>query len=333
MADVIQTTQIKDLPDATSLATGDRIPLQKANGATSDIDYSTFVSQAVNFPVSSNMGNKSVVAGLNELYADRLSVVDDGVITDELNIYYNKEQVNSLISGVQSAYQSADNNLQNQINTLNSNLYNANLGTAINNNDDLDTYTKPGTYYCNSASKAETLAHCPVNNSGFKLLVIRTGYENANLIQIIEVPIGLNDGGSTYRRMGNPSAFGNWVKSPTRYDIDTLNNSLASRFIQTGWGNTITVTDNTPGIVIHGLLLISTNYEIQVWLPSTSDINICVKYCATDSNSIVAYTKRTTSGSISFGPTKTDESYTITRNGRSFTFTGTSDTTITWIGV
>ena len=114
------------------------------------------------------------------------------------------------------------------IDTLNSNLYNANLGTAINNNDDLDTYTKPGTYYCNSASKAATLAHCPVKNSGFKLLVICTGYENANLIQIIEVPAGLNDGGSTYRRMGNPSAWGNWAKSPTRYDIDTLNNSLGN---------------------------------------------------------------------------------------------------------
>lgn len=251
MADVIQTTQIKDLPDATSLATGDRIPLQKANGATSDIDYSTFVSQAVNFPVSSNMGNKSVVAGLNELYADRLSVVDDGVITDELNIYYNKEQVNSLISGVQSAYQSADNNLQNQINTLNSNLYNANLGTVINNNDDLDTYAKPGTYYCNSASKAATLAHCPVNNSGFKLLVIRTGYDSANLIQIIEAPIGLNDGGSTYRRMGNPSAWGDWVKSPTRYDIDTLNNRLAT---WSGVPANGTQTINAKGL--QGLLVI-----------------------------------------------------------------------------
>ena len=142
-----------------------------------------------------------------------------------------------------------------EIDALNSNLYNANLGTAINNNDDLDTYTKPGTYYCNSSSKAATLAHCPVNSSGFKLLVILTGYERANLIQIIEVPIGLNDGGSTYRRMGNPSSWGTWVKSPTRSEVDSLNSNTVQNdkggadvadYLQIGFD-----ASNAPEIRVH----------------------------------------------------------------------------------
>lgn len=126
------------------------------------------------------------------------------------------------------------------ITELNDNLYNANLGTIINNNDDLNTYTKPGTYYCNSSSKASTLANCPVNNAGFKLLVLRTGYENSNLIQIIEAPSGLNDGASTFRRMGDPSAWGNWAKSPTRAEVNANKTAIAT--------NKTSITTNTNAI-------------------------------------------------------------------------------------
>lgn len=205
------------------------------------------------------------------------------------------------------------------IDALNSNLYNANLGTVINNNNDLDTYTEPGTYYCDSASKAATLAHCPVNTSGFKLLVIRTGYENANLIQIIEVPIGLNDGGSTYRRMGNPSAWGNWVKSPTRYDIDTLNNSKA--FVS--WGTSLACTGP------FGLLLINQNYNVVVRLASTSEIDVKVEY--TNGTTHNAYTKHGTDNTVSFGATSSDSTCTITRSGTNFTVSVTGNSTIGWV--
>ena len=227
MADVIQTTQIKDLPDATSLATGDRIPLQKANGATSDIDYSTFVSQAVNFPVSSNMGNKSVVAGLNELYADRLSVVDDGVITDELNIYYNKEQVNSLISGVQSAYQSADNNLQNQINTLNSNLTTLNNSPRVNTirviNGDMDEIDVAGVYTCRDCS------HAPTNSSWHSLEVVpHGGDKDGNLLYACQIARPLTSAESYVRYREGTEAWSSWVQQPTRSEITTLNNRQSS---------------------------------------------------------------------------------------------------------
>ena len=287
--------QIIDYTPATTLATGDKLLLQKADGSTMNVDYAELarniitqynaqtlagsaqsVQSAINIvnnkanAITSklawhNLGTISSIDALNTALGNLVS--GETGISANSHVYYfwfttsgsfppfswngsifigemtvaTGERYNVLVQNhgdignffrgtcLTGTWTWVKLPSRAEFDALNSNLYNANLGTVINNNDDLDTYTKPGTYHCNSASKAETLAHCPVNNSGFKLLVIRTGYENANLIQIIEVPIGLNDGGSTYRRMGNPSAWGNWVKSPTRYDIDTLNSNIEKR--------------------------------------------------------------------------------------------------------
>ena len=125
-----------------------------------------------------------------------------------------------------SSLAGANQSIQEAFTALNSNIYNVNLGTVLNSNDNLNTYITPGTYYCDSAAKAASLINCPVSNSGFKLIVLLTGYANANFIQIMEVPTGLNDGAATYRRMkGTTSDWGSWVKQPTRAEMDALSSN------------------------------------------------------------------------------------------------------------
>ena len=83
-------------------------------------------------------------------------------------------------------------------------------GTAIAENDDLDSYTTPGIYSCALAVSA-TLANNPHPTAGFKLIVQR-GYSASRFIQ--ELYTGVANG-VVWRRFYAGSVWGEWKRVMT----------------------------------------------------------------------------------------------------------------------
>lgn len=97
-------------------------------------------------------------------------------------------------------------------------LYNLKKGTEIPANTDLNTLTTAGVYYCSSTTNAESYDNCPVDNRGFKLVVMETGY-NAPSYIIQTIHSGMNSGANGYvveytRTYGSSSGWTPWRMTP-----------------------------------------------------------------------------------------------------------------------
>ncbi len=100
--------------------------------------------------------------------------------------------------------------------------------------------------------------------------------------------------------------------------------------LQTTWGTTLH-HEPRPG-VIHGLVFVNQQMVISIWMPSTN--NICALWYDRTSN--VTRTKESTTGTLTFSETSVSgTAYTITRvsGTNEFTFTTTTNCTITYIGM
>lgn len=196
----------------------------------------------------------------------------------------------------------------------------AHFGLPIPNNADLNDYTTPGKYYSSSSSVTATLSHCPLTGAGFSLYVL--GLASANLKQIY---IHNTDGDTMYMRQYSNSSgtFGSWIKLSTRSEIDSIQRTTA----QKGWGTSFTFTTNNTA---HGILLLGNTYNVRVWGPSTTEVNIIVQFVDADNN--FTYVKKGPTGEVTFGATETATSHKITRNGSTYTVTVPANTTMTWIG-
>ena len=88
-------------------------------------------------------------------------------------------------------------------------------GIPISSNTDLDDLKEPGFYYCASSSVNATLAHTPVNGSGFSMEVLRKGEYITQLI---------SSGSSVYYRGSFSSGFTDWVRLVRNDELDNTNN-------------------------------------------------------------------------------------------------------------
>lgn len=103
-------------------------------------------------------------------------------------------------------------------------------GTALSDNDDLDTFTEVGNYFCSTNARAATLSNCPITTA----FTMKVGYATgaAYLAQTI---IENQNGRIWYRRnsaASTPSTWGAWVKYPIEgtaasFSSMTLDNALA----------------------------------------------------------------------------------------------------------
>lgn len=110
------------------------------------------------------------------------------------------------------------------LDSLNSNLMHLDLGVAIPNGADLDSYTTVGTYYCGSASIAASLSHCPISTVGFKMTITQTGYADNYFIQNIKVH-NRTDGERIFARCltsNNPVKWSDWFMQPIRTEMDAI---------------------------------------------------------------------------------------------------------------
>lgn len=92
----------------------------------------------------------------------------------------------------------------------------------IAQNDDLNSYTTPGSYVATSTGITTSLTNCPINNSGFSLHVESVaGGTGQLLIQTIKRTS--SNIGEVYLRTYTGSVWGAWEKVPTRAEVDALN--------------------------------------------------------------------------------------------------------------
>jgi hypothetical protein len=83
------------------------------------------------------------------------------------------------------------------------------MGTAIAANTDLDTMTTPGMYYCNNATTAAGLSHCPVSTL-FHMEVKCTTASTRFVQEIVQA--GSNDAPTTYKRLYTSGGWSAWYK-------------------------------------------------------------------------------------------------------------------------
>lgn len=81
--------------------------------------------------------------------------------------------------------------------------FNLDIGMAIPNSSDLNTYTTPGVYYCSSGTDAATLTNVPNTSSGFKLIVMYQG----STVQIRQIAM-YNAADRLYERYRTSAADG-----------------------------------------------------------------------------------------------------------------------------
>ena len=127
-----------------------------------------------------------------------------------------------------------------EVDGLNTNKYGLSYSgmVALSSNDDLDTYTSPGSFYSSTASITATLSHVPFTNSGFSLHVESVaGGTGQYIVQTIK---RISDIADIYTRTYNGSTWTNWEQKPYRSEVDTLK-SNASLLI--GGTNLTTATD------------------------------------------------------------------------------------------
>lgn len=95
----------------------------------------------------------------------------------------------------------------------------------IAQNDDLNSYTTPGSYVATSTGITTSLTNCPINNSGFSLHVESVaGGTGQLLIQTIKRTS--SNIGEVYLRTYTGSVWGAWEKVPTRAEVDALNSKV-----------------------------------------------------------------------------------------------------------
>lgn len=136
-----QDVQISDLTQVNTPATTDLLLIRHGT-VDSKITYSD-IKSAIN---------------TNTLYAS-----SDGVVTDQANQYYNRSQVDAKVT-----------NLQNQIDTLNSNPYGKYVGIYLIN-DNLNDCITNGRYVCHSSSYATSANNYPENVGGYLDVIARDG--------------------------------------------------------------------------------------------------------------------------------------------------------------
>lgn len=101
----------------------------------------------------------------------------------------------------------------------------------IAQNDDLNSYTTPGSYVATSTGITTSLTNCPINNSGFSLHVESVaGGKGQLLIQTIKRTS--SNIGEVYLRTYTGSVWGAWEKVPTRAEVDALNSKFDGNSIQ-----------------------------------------------------------------------------------------------------
>lgn len=83
------------------------------------------------------------------------------------------------------------------------------MGTAIAANTDLDTMTTPGMYYCNNATTAAGLLHCPVSTL-FHMEVKCTTASTRFVQEIVQA--GSGDAPTTYKRLYTSGGWSAWYK-------------------------------------------------------------------------------------------------------------------------
>lgn len=112
------------------------------------------------------------------------------------------------------------------VNEIETDHFDLTRGTLISNGTDFNSLTAVGTYYCPSASSAESYSNCPITNRGFKMVVMETGYASPSYI-IQTIYCGMNSGENGYtveytRTYGSSSSgWTPWVQALTRADFNT----------------------------------------------------------------------------------------------------------------
>ena len=114
--------------------------------------------------------------------------------------------------------------------------------TFISSGDDLNTYTTPGSFCSVSSAITNSLSNVPFTGNGFSLHVESVaGATGQYVIQTINRIYNNTDSESYTRiRKPNDSAWGDWIKSPKRSEVDTLNSRLW-KHIEMGDHRTLTL--------------------------------------------------------------------------------------------
>ena len=176
------------------------------------------------------------------------------------------------------------------------NLYEINLGLNVtdvaqtmNNNDDLNDYTKPSIYRSTSSAMTNSMSNCPFTGSGFKLLVEYTS--NSNFIRQTLIP---NNKYNVYIRYyyntsGTTYAWSDWRELYTNpYDLNTpianntdLDTLTTAGAYYCGSGATAGTLSNTPisgtGFRLEVYRISNTGSFKQVAYPNNSN-NYYVRY-------------------------------------------------------
>lgn len=176
----------------------------------------------------------------------------------------------------------------------------------IAQNDDLNSYTTPGSYVATSTGITTSLTNCPINNSGFSLHVESVaGGTGQLLIQTIKRTS--SNIGEVYLRTYTGSVWGAWEKVPTRAEVDALNSNLSSLYCreynyETGTSYKAAVTD-----VLSKLGDTRARYWIMIRIGNAYLSLIIIKDGAQWSNGILT----------TYGLTTTDVYFVMSRAGQS----------------
>lgn len=124
------------------------------------------------------------------------------------------------------------------IDLLNSNTYNLKTATNIPSNADLDTYLTPGTYSIATNTIAQSLQHCPTYYCGILTVEYSPRNDTYYVIQMY-YEYHTKD---TYVRQRAGTTWHDWVKQPTRAEIEALNNNMADTRQRTLMGDSTALT-------------------------------------------------------------------------------------------
>ena len=168
------------------------------------------------------------------------------------------------------------------------------VGTSINNNDDLNNYNKDGLYRSGSSATTGSLTNCPFTGSGFKLVVEHTS--NENFIRQTLIP---NNAYNTYVRYYyqiNASTWGwsDWhtdFVNPYELNISIatntdLNDITTPGAYYCGSGATAGTLSNTP--------ISGTGFRLEVYRISNSGSFKQIAYPNNSNTYYVRYKQGTT---------------------------------------
>ena len=138
-------------------------------------------------------------------------------------------------------------------------------GTAITNGTDVNTLQTPGTYFCASASIAASLSNIPTQATsvGWRLDVARNGYNTDNYLT--QTITGVSSGVSFeyVRGMSTKGTWGEWLKAPTRAEVDALSNGQEVTTLTSSYG-TLTYKCYKIGKLVAVMAQLVTNQEVPV---------------------------------------------------------------------